>query len=449
MAKPAEGYVTLAVQQSGGVRTEELMGREFRVFPAVLVREQVLNNNLGRTFLPAEEITEGWASTANGAPVIIDHPTSRGMPISARSPDVLNARGTGFLFRARVENARMKADVFLDPARATAVGALVAILAKLDKGETVELSTGFPLRGLDETPGVFNGREYDLVLRPAGFDHLAIFADKQGACSISDGCGLGVNHADGCAAEEEEPMQTTDEGPPTVGEGPEVPAWQRFVAAAAEMFGIQHGEQEGKEDGVAGAEEEDDRGSADAANATEQDHSPGGSELEDASNDQPEGKEYSDMDRTKLIAQLVEAGPLDEEALGKLSDCQLKALASPRGQDATNTEPEGDGWDVARDYRRQLEELKLQTANAVESEQKERTRLLDDVLYAKDCPWTENEIKAMGINELRKVHAALCKKADYSLQGGPRGSGGPTVDFVRPILDGHRGESVLDRKEAN
>ncbi len=68
-----------AVQLDAQPRTEELMGREFLVIDAVLVQGQVLNNNLGPTLLPPQDITEEWAEEWNGAPVIIhDHPLAAG-----------------------------------------------------------------------------------------------------------------------------------------------------------------------------------------------------------------------------------------------------------------------------------------------------------------------------------------------------------------------------------
>lgn len=190
--------VQFTANATGPVRKRKMWGREWLVVPATLVRNQVLENNLGKTYLPAEEVTEGWARTANGSPVLTDHPTKRGFPASGRDPDVMDKIGVGFLFNARVDRTgsvpAVKADVYLDPERVEAVEDLGTIIAKLEKRQPVELSTGFPLRELERRSGVFNGRKYDKVLRPAAFDHLALFAEhKKGACSLEDGCGLLVN----------------------------------------------------------------------------------------------------------------------------------------------------------------------------------------------------------------------------------------------------------------
>lgn len=156
------------------------------------------------------------------------------------------------------------------------------------------------------------------------------------------------------------------------------------------------------------------------------------------------------MNREQMIAHLAEAGR-DREALNKLSDCDLKALmgAGEGAQNQSGDEPT-DGWAAAHQYRRELEELRRQTANARKMEEEERARLLDDVLYAKNRPWSDEEVRNMGINELRKVHAAVCRpQADYSGRGGPRTSVNGSFDWVANIMDGPAGTSVLDRKEAN
>jgi len=187
--------VLMSAAMQGPPRVQQLMGRDFMVVPAVLVQGQVLHNNLGSTLLSPEDITDAWAAEWNGAPVVVsEHPTSRGMPTSARTPDIMNRRGAGFVFSARVERngtTALKGDVWLDLNRASQIEELQEIVQRLRKGERVELSTGFPTLA-EETPGVFNGEAYEMVLHPHGADHLAIFAHKTGACSVEDGCGLGV-----------------------------------------------------------------------------------------------------------------------------------------------------------------------------------------------------------------------------------------------------------------
>ncbi|KKN44579.1 hypothetical protein LCGC14_0691830 [marine sediment metagenome] len=191
-------WVNLALE--GPLRTEEFQGREYLVVPAVLVQDQILHNNLGATFLPPEAITDEWAEEWNSIPVIVqDHPTQRGVSVSARDPDILDARGAGFVFHAVVERngtTKLKAEVWLDVARSSEVPDLDNIIGKLRAGTKVELSTGFATEAIEE-PGMHNGEQYERILRPLGADHLAIFAEKTGACSVADGCGLGANKEDG------------------------------------------------------------------------------------------------------------------------------------------------------------------------------------------------------------------------------------------------------------
>lgn len=190
--------LTLRAAALAPARTVNWMGRPFRVVPAVLVRSQVLHNNLGRTFLPADEITEEWADSWNGIPVLIGpHPAVRGVAASGRNPEILNARGAGWIFAARANHAqdgarRLTGEVWLDTSRVDAVPGLSAVLAAVDAGQPVELSTGFATTPEQRT-GNFQGQQYDWILHPQGADHLVISTEMTGACSVSDGCGLGVN----------------------------------------------------------------------------------------------------------------------------------------------------------------------------------------------------------------------------------------------------------------
>lgn len=183
--------VTLATQAVGPMRDGELMGRRMRIIPAVMVREQVLNNNLGATFLPADEIAasvDAW----NGMPVVLRHPTHNGTPVSARTEATLNARGLGIVLNARAEDGALKADLYLDVERMAAIPDAHEMLERFGQGQIGELSTGFNTR-LERADGEYQGRRYSAIMRAIQPDHLALLPDERGACSVADGCGLGVN----------------------------------------------------------------------------------------------------------------------------------------------------------------------------------------------------------------------------------------------------------------
>lgn len=498
----AEQHIQVATNLRGPVRRETYMGREHYVVPAVLVRSKVLQNNLGRTFLPAEDITPEWAEQANGTPAVADHPGT-----SARQPDVMNKLGVGFLYRARAQNGALKADVFLDPARAGDVADLQVVLDKLDRGEKVEVSTGFPVV-IDETPGVHNGAEYDLVIHPAGFDHLAVFAEAIGACSVEDGCGLAANKAEGCGCENVDPEPVDLPAPPELPEAAiRNSAWRGFFAKALALFGWAPAENESdedrrnmlrsalierfgaddrwlfvdsvfSEDGLVVFEIESRSGGESGLFRTEFEIDENGAvtlgeaeEVRRVTTFEPvanaEGthgdntQEEGTMNRETLIAQLAEKGPLDKDALSKLSDCELKALHQAKDGGAANADtqlpPESiddsEAMKIAHKYRRENEELRARYEPAHNAQEKERAKLLDDLLYsAANLPYTPDEIRAMDVVAMRKVHAlAFPKRADYSARGAPAAAnvGAGAFDFVQGIMDGPRGSSALDRKEAN
>lgn len=203
-------YVTARFESSG--ETRELMGVTYRVVPVVLVRSQVLVNNIGRCFLPPAAITNEWAEQWNGAPIVTDHPTVGGVEISARDPDVMQAMGIGVVYHARAEDGAIKGEAWLNEARADEVEELAIILQALDDEETVEVSTGFPALG-ERKRGVHNGERYDIVLLPDGADHLAAFTDGVGACNNDDGCGLGVNRRESARAAGDIEFSGTEETP--------------------------------------------------------------------------------------------------------------------------------------------------------------------------------------------------------------------------------------------
>ncbi len=473
--------VRVVARRAGSTRDEKLQGIACRVFPVVMVQEQVLTNNLGATFLPAEEIqasVEAW----NGMPVVIRHPMYRGMPVSARHPDVLNQRGVGRVFNARFEAGALKADVFVELARIAEVEGTDIVVNAAEDGEPAELSTGFNAM-IEEAPGTHDGKKYDLVLRGIQPDHLALLPDEIGACSVSDGCGFGAN------------VSVTTQAP-----APEKKMGDKLMALLRRMAGMADNESDEDKrmrlwDALAGQFGGSNRAlwidsvfSAERQIVFHLETLTGASLLRTEYSEAEDGtitfsepmevrrvtvfepvaneagqttQKESFMNRQQMIAHLVANGRTEASITG-LTDCDLQALcntvrpaaAAPAANGApvvpAVTQP-GDGWEAYRVEREAREALERSTQNARASEAREREELLADVLFVRNRAWSDAEIKAMPITELRKLHRTLCAKApSYAGQGGPRSAaGGATVDFVRGVMDGFEGESVLDPKRGN
>lgn len=538
MANPEQNQriLTVLAEPNGAVRTETLMGRTYRVVPAVLVKSQVLNNNLGATYLPPEEITPDWADAWNGAVVVAgDHPSRGGFPISARQPEILDRRGVGNLFATQAQEddqsreRRLTAEVWLEEARAEAVPELKTILQRLDAGNAVELSTGFPCIAVNQT-GEHNGEHYDFVMRPIGVDHLAVSSEFTGACSVADGCGLGVNEsaetaeedaatADGAIAAARAPVAT--EGEEAMGEEQEgavaaaEPApeaantktrWERFRAflgfAAKEegqvvlnlagesvdeyerrvrgaleakltpgtenyvaILGIYPEERQviyylstpngpdplGDEFYKIGFEERTDGEVSFDQNPVRVRRRVTFEPVQDAGNSsagETTGNEEVNMDRQAVIAQLAAVGPLTVEDLGKLSDCQLGALAgvnaaaAAHAEAATNTEePVADTTqtgvtveqldelrsvvtaqgETIKAQAATIESLQAAAAPAVAEQERQRTALIDELAgnTRVTAAYSREELAAMSAEQLNKVRA-LARGESYVGQGGPR-----------------------------
>jgi hypothetical protein len=378
---------TITANAIGPVRSDTLMGRDFRVFPAVLVKSKVLKNNLGTTFLPPEEI-EASVDAWNATPVLIRHPTKRGQPISARSPKVLNSKGVGFVFEAAYDEERqaLTGEVWVERDRAANVEGGDAVLKRVEQGQPGELSTGFGLT-IDDSGGAHNGERYDVTLRNLRPDHLALLVEETGACSVTDGCGLGVNHAGPCD--------------PPVDDG-----WQ------AQLMGVLHKV-------------------ADVLSRPVFNASKG-----------------VDM-REQWIAQLAEAGPLDSDELAKLSDCQLKALIganddgsggdggdatdpdSAEGGDATAAEggdPADGEEDGDDDVREALQALQQQVATLTESREEEREELIGVLVASDRVPFERAELESKDLGELQKLHR-MARGHNYT---GKNGSGGSDAENSDP-----------------
>lgn len=169
-----------------GIRRETYNDTPHLVVPVVMICEGVLNGAL----VPLAEFSkypEAW----NGRPVPVLHPEERGQPISANRPDVIDRNTIGTIFNARVEGAKLKAEAWLNIAKAERLG-FGPLIRQLEAGEVVEVSTGY-FADDDMTSGEFDGTTYHGIHRNLRPDHLALLPGEIGACSVADGCGTRVN----------------------------------------------------------------------------------------------------------------------------------------------------------------------------------------------------------------------------------------------------------------
>ena len=163
-------------------RSEVFENRDYLVVPVVMIVEGVLNG----AYLPAEEL-EKSAPAWNGRPVPVLHPKDADQYVSANSPDVIERCVIGQVFSTHVEDGKLKAELWIDIAKAEALG-FGDYLNCLRSGEVTEVSTGY-FADEDTTSGTFNEKEYSVIHRNLRPDHLALLPNETGACSVEDGCG--------------------------------------------------------------------------------------------------------------------------------------------------------------------------------------------------------------------------------------------------------------------
>lgn len=177
---------------SGRVRREELQGKQYLVVPMTLIVPGVLNGSMGPLFYSRNEINKDpqiW----NGVPIVVNHPIDNASKnhIGARDPDVLNRVGIGQIFRAEGGD-KLKAEGWFDIEATRKVAP--EILANVQAGKRIELSTGLFTDNIKAEPeATFNGVPYDAIATNFRPDHLAILPDSVGASSLADGAGVNVN----------------------------------------------------------------------------------------------------------------------------------------------------------------------------------------------------------------------------------------------------------------
>ena len=166
-----------------GARRQDYEGRAHLIVPVIMLRSTVPMNGAR---IPVEEIVpQSW----NGVPVTVGHPDQGGF-VSANSPEVLSEWSVGRIFEARSDNGILKAEAWIEVARAERIAP--GLVESLEAGERIDVSTGYFSRP-EPMKGQIGGKPFDHVDRDIKPDHLALLPDEDGACSWADGCGVRFN----------------------------------------------------------------------------------------------------------------------------------------------------------------------------------------------------------------------------------------------------------------
>jgi len=184
---------TITANRTGIQRRELMHGRAYVVAPVRMIVPGVLVGNRGPLLYVESEIRKS-VHAWNGVPVVVNHPRRSGRHVSARTPEVINSVGIGYVYNATIKDGNLDAEAWIDIEKVRQVDAVLA--ERIERGESIEVSTGLGTEN-EEVRGTYNGREYEAIARNYAPDHLAILPDERGACSLNDGCGLSVNELSG------------------------------------------------------------------------------------------------------------------------------------------------------------------------------------------------------------------------------------------------------------
>jgi hypothetical protein len=170
---------------------ETIDGVNYLIAPVVMMVEGVHRGSHGPLFHPAIELSKSTAAW-EGIPVVINHPQDvAGNYISVNQ---VQEQIVGNVCEPKMEGKKLKAKIRVNVDK-TAVHSPTTIAA-LKANKVLEVSIGVFTDDVKEE-GEWNGETYTARATNHKPDHLAILPSDQGACSVSDGCGIRVNKKGG------------------------------------------------------------------------------------------------------------------------------------------------------------------------------------------------------------------------------------------------------------
>lgn len=183
---------------SAAIRKEVKNGKSYIVVPSYTLPDDVVMNG---GLYPADEIEKSY-KTLNGTHAPIEHPQDdNGSFISATSPQaMINGYLIGaFNTNVKRENGRVYAEKWIPETIANSSDKGKRLIDRLNaimkgNGDPIHTSTGVLLeRETVEPKRNAAGAEYSWIARNMIFDHDAILLDNPGAATPADGVGIGVN----------------------------------------------------------------------------------------------------------------------------------------------------------------------------------------------------------------------------------------------------------------
>src|ERR1017187_6232850 len=121
------------------IRHETLQGRAYIVAPLAMITEGVHTGSGGPLLYKEVELkkaVQAW----NMKPIVVYHPEMNGRGISACDPLVLEKQQVGMVMNTRWANGKLRAEAWIEEARASAVDDRV--VKALENNKMMEVSTG-------------------------------------------------------------------------------------------------------------------------------------------------------------------------------------------------------------------------------------------------------------------------------------------------------------------
>lgn len=183
-------YRDIPTQSDYPTRTEILQGKEFLVVPVVMMVEGVHNGSAGPILHRASDFCR-FPGAWNDTPVVIYHPMVDDTPVSARSPELIDAVVVGRTYNCFCEDKKLKGELWFDVIKTNEVDS--NLIPAVQCCSPIDVSIGVYTDDRIESGIWGRGEEYKAIALNHRPDHLAVLPGEQGACSWEDGCGIRIN----------------------------------------------------------------------------------------------------------------------------------------------------------------------------------------------------------------------------------------------------------------